>query len=130
MPRKRTATPKPKTPPPITVEEAPAISPGNPFMSKEDGFIPPNCIPIPVELVRFVQPQDGPGFSVKTSMKHHVQGNRSSYTISYHPWVRAHWFTVEQAGRIAKWGEYISESRIATWKPLFPEPAPEPKPEA
>ena len=69
--------------------------------------------PIPVRMVRFAEPQDGPGLSVASA----CTTDKSRHTISYMPWLRHFLFEYrDQAGNILE--GFIHESRIAWWRPV------------
>jgi hypothetical protein len=73
-----------------------------------------------VALLKFAEPQDGPGLSVASSLTCRgvdtPQGRASRHTCEFMPWVRAFRVTYTPPDGPPVTG-YIPESRIAYWQP-------------
>jgi hypothetical protein len=70
---------------------------------------------IPVLTLRFAQPQDGPGFGVRSSLSSRLKERASHWTIDFVPRVRAFRIAYDRDGvsEVA----YIPETRVAVWHP-------------
>jgi hypothetical protein len=82
---------------------------------------PAGRVPILVQLLKFVTPQDGPGFSVASALTPfggtgHRTG-RPKFEISFLPWVRSFRVQYNPPECDSQVG-FIPESRFILWVPL------------
>ncbi len=69
-----------------------------------------------IKLLKFVTPQDGPGFSVQSSLNASaVHGRPSRHTIEYMPGIRSFRVTYRFEGDTIT--GHIPEHRVACWYP-------------
>lgn len=78
-----------------------------------------NPVPIPVRLVRFTVPMDGPGLSVASACK-----SEGRFAVSYLPWMRHFLIEYTPPNESAR-PCYVHETLIKSWEPV-PAPVPEP----
>lgn len=75
----------------------------------------PDRKPYAVKILKFVSPQDGPGFAVSSALSTVQNGRPSRHTIEFMPWVRA--FRVTYKGDDGSITAFIPEHRVACWYP-------------
>jgi hypothetical protein len=72
---------------------------------------------MPVRVLKFCQPQDGPGFAVSSALTAKCKTNRNGrHTIEFVPWLRL--FRVSYTADDSTLVAYIPEHRVSCWYPL------------
>ena len=76
----------------------------------------PERKPIAVKIIKFVGPQDGPGFSVQSALTTRGRTNPTGrHSAEFMPWLRA--FKVTYTADDTTVTAFIPEHRVACWYP-------------
>lgn len=93
------------------------ISPVTDVQPPETANLPADPKPFGVRTLKFVAPQDGPGFSVASALSTELNGRATKHSIEYMPWIRA--FRVTYRDDNGKIVGYIPEHRVSCWYPAY-----------